>query len=220
MKEVERTVSAANFTTVRNSLVDYFNRDSIHIKEITSGFLRSYERYLRTTRTVTRLNQFKREVSVIKKGLCDQSIYNYTRDLRTIFNEARKTYNNDDLGIIKIDHYPFTNYKMVKPPLTRKRKLTLEQLIALRDCNCASGSRAELARDLFMLSFYLCGMNAVDFYNHLERKSHTRLEYNRSKTSGQRQDNAFISVKIIPEAAVLIDKYGKTLKKDMLITKV
>ena len=83
----------------------------------------------------------------------------------------------------------------------------------MRDCDCPNGSRAELARDLFMLSFYLCGMNAVDFYNHLELKSHTRLEYNRSKTSGQRQDNAFISVKIIPEAAVLIDKYGETLKK-------
>lgn len=213
MKEVERSVSAANYTTLRNSLVDYFKRDLVSIKEITSQFLRSYERYLRTTRTVTRLNQFKSEVTVIKKGLCDQSIYNYMRDLRTIFNEARKTYNNDDLGIVKINHYPFTNYKMVKQPPTRKRKLSVEQIIELRDCECPVNSRAELARDLFMLSFYLCGMNAVDFYNYLECDLHTRIEYNRSKTSGQRQDSAFISIKIIPEAAVLIEKYGGTLSK-------
>ena len=212
MKELKRTVSAANFTTVRNSLVDYFKSDSVSIKDITSQFLRLYERYLRTTRAVTRLNQFQTEVTVIKKGLCDQSIYNYTRDLRTIFNEARKTYNNSDLGVIKINHYPFTNYKMVKPPPTKKRNLNLEKLIALRDCECQPNSRAELARDLFMLSFYLCGMNAVDFYNYLELNCQTRIEYNRSKTSGKRQDNAFISIRIIPEAGLLIDKYGGTFK--------
>jgi len=38
---------------------------------------------------------------------------------------------------------------MVKPPPKRKRNLNLEQLIALRNCECLPDSRAELARDFY-----------------------------------------------------------------------
>ncbi|CAM3957804.1 phage integrase SAM-like domain-containing protein [Mucilaginibacter galii] len=209
----KRMATAANHTTVRNSLVDYFKKDVVSIREITSQFLRLYERHLRRPRKVTRLNQFKEEVTVLKEGISDQSLYNYTRDLRTLFNEAKRTYNNDDLGLIRITHYPFTNYTMVKPPVTRKRNLSIEQIKSIRDCNCVPGSRAELARDLFMLSIYMCGMNAVDFYNFLTDGSKERLEYNRSKTAGQRHDNAFISIKVVSEATDLVKKYGGTFKK-------
>lgn len=34
-----------------------------------------------------------------------------------------------------------------------------------------------------------------------------RLEYNRSKTTGRRKDNAFISIKIVDEAKPLLEKY-------------
>ncbi|MFD1256962.1 site-specific integrase [Mucilaginibacter terrae] len=209
----KRMATAANHTTVRNSLIDYFKKDVISVREITSQFLRLYERHLRKPRKVTRLNQFKKEITVLKEGVSDQSVYNYTRDLRTLFNEAKRVYNNDDLGIIRITHYPFTNYSMVKPPATKKRNLTIEKIKAIRDCNCVPGSRAELARDLFMLSIYMCGMNAVDFYNFLDADCYDRLEYNRSKTSGQRHDNAFISIKAVNEATELIKKHGGTFKK-------
>jgi hypothetical protein len=70
------------------------------------------------------------------------------------------------------------------------------------------GSRAELARDLFMLSFYMCGINAVDLYNCNEKNVQKgRLGYNRSKTKGRRKDNAFISIKIVDEAKPLFIKY-------------
>ncbi len=35
-----------------------------------------------------------------------------------------------------------------------------------------------------------------------------RIEYNRKKTRGRRQDNAFISIKVEPEAAAIIEKYA------------
>jgi integrase len=65
-----------------------------------------------------------------------------------------------------------------------------------------------------MLSFYLCGTNAVDFYN-LRKKDikHGRLEYNRAKTKGRRRDNAFISIKLIKEAKPLLEKYIELLPK-------
>jgi hypothetical protein len=59
-----------------------------------------------------------------------------------------------------------------------------------------------------MLSFYLCGINAVDLYNYQNYNfKDKRLEYNRSKTTEQRSDEAFISVKIVPEATSLLKKY-------------
>ena len=69
-------------------------------------------------------------------------------------------------------------------------------------------SRAELAKELFIASFYLCGMNAVDFYNlNVYDPCSVRLEYNRSKTEGVRDDNAFISIKIVDEARPFMEKY-------------
>jgi hypothetical protein len=140
-------------------------------------------------------------------------IYNMMRDLRTLFNAAKLKYNDDELGIVRIKHYPFTKYKLGAAPKTRKRNITLEQIKVIRDCETVPGSWAELSRDLFMLSFYMCGMNAVDMYQ-LQPILHCqeRLEYNRSKTCEIRDDDAFISVFIVDEARPLLEKYAGKLQ--------
>jgi hypothetical protein len=116
------------------------------------------------------------------ESVSDAALYCYMRDLRTLFNAAREKYNNDDLGIIRIPHYPFGKYKVGSPPLTKKRNISAKLIIKIRDCKTKENSRGELAKELFMLSFYLCGINAVDLY-HVTRNNITkgRLEYNRSK---------------------------------------
>lgn len=130
------------------------------------------------------------------------------RDLRTLFNEARKVYNTEDLGIVKIKHYPSKVYKIGAAPKTKKRNITPEQVITIQKCKVEPGGRAELAKDLFMLSLYMCGTNAVDIYN-LDSyyPDRIRLEYNRAKTERVRDDNAFISIRIVPEARPLLEKY-------------
>jgi len=194
---------------VRNSLIDYFKRDSVSITEINSNMLVSYERFLRSRRTMTRIvsedGQTKEKTI---DGLSDSGLHNHMRDLRTLFNAACNMYNNEDLGIYRIKHYPFKKYKVGSAPLTKKRNNTLEQVRAVRDCVTKADSRAELAKEIYMLSFYLCGMNAVDFY-HLTKKDirNGRIDYNRAKTQGRRKDNAFISIKIIEEAKPLLEKY-------------
>ncbi|MDB5024520.1 MAG: recombinase, partial [Mucilaginibacter sp.] len=185
------------------------------ITEINSNMLYAYERYLKTERTHVRINQLGKTVKTKEKGMQSGGIYNHMRDLRTLFNAARLYYNNEDLGIFKIKHYPFKRYKNGSPPLTRKRNITVEQVRIVRDCKLPKDSRVEMARDLFMLSFYLCGMNAVDIYQLEKPDPKTeRIEYNRSKTAAVRKDNAFISIKVVAEAAPLIKKYvGKLQDK-------
>ena len=208
LRKDKRDGTASNHTTVRNSLADFFKREKISILEITAVMLKSYERFLRGKRTMTRVNQLGKEVTTDSNGLTDSGLHNHMRDLRTLFNAAREKFNDDDLGIIKIPHYPFKKYKIGSPPETEKRNIAIRQIKMIRDCQTKPGSRAELAKELFMLSFYLCGINAVDlYYCTKENINKGRLDYNRSKTEDRRKDNAFISIKIIDEAKPLLDKY-------------
>ena len=207
-----RKGTAHNHQVVRNSLIDYFNRQAVSITEINSNMLISYEKFLRGERTMLRDNGQDGTNKKTSRGLSDSGLHNHMRDLRTLFNAARNLYNNEDLGIYRIKHYPFKKYKVGSPPLTKKRNNSLEQVRAVRDCVTLPHSRSELAKDLYMLSFYLCGMNAVDLY-HLTKSDirNGRIDYNRSKTQRQRKDNAFISIKVIEEAKPLLEKYIENL---------
>ena len=55
------------------------------------------------------------------------------RDLRTLFNAAKLKYNDDELGICRIRHYPFIKYKLGATSKTKKRNITLEQIKMIRD---------------------------------------------------------------------------------------
>jgi hypothetical protein len=60
--------------------------------------------------------------------------------------------------------------------------------------------RSILAKDIFIMSFYLVGMNCIDLFN-LESGEYKneRFTYNRTKTENRRADAALISIKIEPE---------------------
>lgn len=219
MKAQGRITSAGNLTRSINAMIDFCNgREKISITEITSKFLQQFEAYLLTKRTMKRKNQFGKIVTITRKGVAPVSIVNYMTDIRTLFNAAMEEYNDEDKDEIRILHYPFRKYKIKKPPETEKRNLSAEQIKAIRDIEekKLQLSRAIFARDVFMLSFYLCGINFADLYfvEHSPEAGNMRLEYNRKKTKGRRQDSAFISIKIEPEAVELIEKYrDKTGKR-------
>lgn len=96
--------------------------------------------------------------------------------------------------------YPFRRFS-IKKEETRKRSLTVEQLRMLRDYPCEDYQVRY--RDMFMLMFYLIGINAADLF--LAKKSdlvNGRLEYKRAKTG------KLYSVLVQPEAKVIIEKYA------------
>ena len=207
LKQKNKPRSASNYTTIVNSLIDFFGTEVVAIEEFNLRCLIDYERVLRSERILVRKNQFGKDVKTKSQGLSDAGVHNYMRDFKGLFSAARKYYNNPYLGSMLIPYDPFEDYTIIEPPQTRKRSLSLEQLKTIRDCKVKSGSRAELARDLFMLSFYLCGMNAVDIYSREYIIENGRIDYNRSKTKIKRKDQAFISIKITGEAAPLLLKY-------------
>lgn len=92
----------------------------------------AYERHLQSERTMTRYNQLGKAITTTKKDLKDSGLHNHMRDLRTLFNAARELYNNEDLRLYRIKHYPFKKYKVGSPPLTKNRNNTLEQVLIIR----------------------------------------------------------------------------------------
>jgi integrase len=212
--EEGRKGTAYPILTVANSLCDYFGGQKVEIDRINSIMLPDYEKYLRKERKFKRKNQFGKDVNYVRKGLSDSGLHNHIRDLRTLFNAARNRFNDEDRGLIRIKHYPFKKHKVIEAPMTAKRALSIEQIILIRECVCAPGSRAELAKEIFLLSFYLCGMNAKDIYD-LRNNSilKNRVNYNRSKTRNRRKDSAFISINLIPDASPLLFKYINRLRE-------
>lgn len=117
----------------------------------------------------------------------------HMRNIRAIFNDAI------DYDLISQSLYPFRKFK-IKKEKTPKRALTVEQLATLATYPCEE--YLEKYRDLFMLIFYLVGINTVDIL-HLKEENviNGRIEYRRAKTG------TLYSIAILPEAMELINKY-------------
>ena len=114
------------------------------------------------------------------------------RNIRAAFNAAI----DDDLTTCD----PFRKFKLPKLEETRKRALALPQIQQLRDYPCEAWQ--EEYRDMFMLLFYLIGINLVDLLTAKpEDVVDGRLEYRRDKT------HKLYSIKIEPEAMEIINKY-------------
>ena len=115
----------------------------------------------------------------------------HLRNIRAIFNYA-------------IDNeyttcYPFRKFK-IKKEETRKRSLSVEQLRMLIHYDCEDYQKRY--RDMFVLMFYLIGVNAVDlFLAKPDAIVNGRLEYKRAKTG------KLYSIKVEPEAMEIIDRY-------------
>ena len=155
--------------------------------KVTSKFLEKFEEFLRSERTIVRVNQFGREVITKRKPLTDTGVHDYMADIRAVFNEAINFYNDDELGDPVIKHYPFRKFEVVKPNPPKKRNIYLENIRKIM--NLENGlRRQELAPDVFMLSFFLVGMNTVDMFNvpYSSRKN-GRITYQRSKTKDRRE---------------------------------
>ena len=90
--------------------------------------------------------------------------------------------------------------RLVKKPTARVRKknLTLEQLRELRDMNISEPGKRR-SRDIFMLQFYLMGINIADLYDARGLQG-GRLEYIRRKTGIP------YSVRVEPEAMEIIER--------------
>ena len=134
------------------------------------------------------------------------SINNYLRGIRALYNKAKRRFNNDDFDIIRIPNNPFS--RITIPEYVRKRKnLSLDDILRIRDMDLFE-ERTKMSRDVFMMLFYLMGMNMNDFFS-LARETYGRIEYERSKvTTIDNKRRIPLSIRVEPELRLLLDYYS------------
>lgn len=104
---------------------------------------------------------------------------------------------------VSYEYDPFINYSE-KPENIRKAFLDVETIRKIRDIK-TDDYNVELTRDIFMLSFYLCGMNIHDMLE-VNMRGET-ISFLRGKTSRRRKDGLRTVFTIQPEARDIINKY-------------
>ena len=108
-------------------------------------------------------------------------------------------------GLVKYHVHPFTGIKMPKPGV-KLLDITIDEFRRIKDLETPH-KRIGLARDLFLLSFYLCGMNLADI---VEADFCTdEMQFVRKKTCRKKSGINVVSFSIPPEARNIINKYVK-----------
>ena len=184
----ERT--AEMYGTHLKKLRQFAKREKLYTFEITSQFLEKYIEWMRD-----------------KRGNNNTTINISISTLRVLFNACRDYYNDYDLGIINIKNYPFKKVKPLRAVVDAgSRALEVDDLQKIINAEGLS-TVLERARDYFLLSFYLLGMNNVDMYYCIKGQyANGRLDYSRRKTQ-RRMGGSFISIPVSSYAAELIEKY-------------
>ena len=200
---------APNYTTSINALVRFVGEESLNINLITLDFLEQFKAFLikeREERTKKLILQGKRVPS-------NRSLSLYLISIKKLFNEAKKRYNKKEKNLILIPNSPFVDFEIPKQEATRKRAIPADIIkkvweLPYRDMKRGykSTNRFNLAKDCFILSFCLMGINSADLYNATEMKENTII-YCRTKTKARRLDNAKMMVDIPKIIHPIIDKY-------------
>lgn len=162
LRRIGKKRMVARYKTTLNSLQRYLKGGDVPLEEVDGTTIQGYEQWLKDS------------------GLCRNTTSFYIRNLRTIYNHAV------DDGLV-ISSSPFKHvYTGIDK--TVKRALPLEIIKQLKELDLSLNPRLELARDMFLFSFYTRGMSFVDIA-YLQKKDlqHNILTYRRKKTGQKLQ---------------------------------
>ena len=201
-----------NYTTALNSFIRFLGKEELEIKKITVDLLEQYRDYIINVRN-ERVKALQAEGKRVPSNRC---LSLYLMSLRHLYGEAQRFYNKPDKGLMRIPHTPFEYFKIPKQEATRKRAVTPQQIKAIWSLpyqNIHKGvkhtCRPDLAKDCFILSFCLMGINSADLYNATLLRDN-RLVYCRTKTKERRLDKAKMEV-VVPDMVLpIIEKYRDT----------
>ena len=208
---------ASNYTSALNALIRFIGKEELNVNLITFDFLENFKAFLnkeREARTKKLIAQGKRVPST-------RSLSLYLVSIKKLFNEAqKKKYNKKDKNLILIPNSPFEDFTIPKQEATRKRAIPadiIKKVWELPYKDMKKGYKAtcryNLAKDCFILSFCLMGINSADLYNATKMDGNT-ITYYRTKTKDRRLDNAKMVVDIPSIVQPLIEKYkDKTGKR-------
>lgn len=204
----------SNYETTLNAVKRYIGSDKLDIREITVSFLQKFEAFLLNEPRLC-YNRKDGVVATKRSKANGRVLSSYMACLRHLHNLAKDQFNDEDRGVILIPNSPFKKYKIKSAPAPKKRAISpevLQAIINIPDVEFRCGppqavSRRDLARDCFLLSFGLAGMNAADLYGSNAKMKGDSIVYNRQKTASRRADEAEFHIRVEPCLKPLIEKY-------------
>lgn len=179
LKEEKRMGTLNTYQSTFNRVVRFAGgKEDLCFGDITAGWLNRFISFLQ------------------KAGLKENSVNFYCRVLRAVYNRA---YNEDIAGTNGNSPFRKVSFGSVK---TAKRAIGSESIKQIAHAKVEYNPQLEMARDLFMFSFYGCGMSFVDmtFLKHTDIIGEV-IYYTRRKT-GQP-----LRVRIVPQMKEIIEKY-------------
>ena len=186
LKADNRKKTASIYTTVKQSFSSFRFGEDIVIDKMDNDLLLKYE------------------VCLKNAGMRKNSISCYMRALRSIYNQAVKK------GL-SMQKNPFCNtYTGVDK--TIKRAISEKIIIRLKDMDLSNNPILELARDMFMFSFYLRGISFVDMANlKTDNLKNGYITYIRSKT------RQALTIKMEDCMNEIVTRYSKQTINDYLL---
>lgn len=168
--------TSQNYRTALNSFLKFMNGEDIHFHKINSILMEEYQKWLKNN------------------NISLNTISCYMRSLRAIYNRGVDSRH-------AVQQNPFKKV-FTGIEKTGKRSISKEEIRRLQSLKLQSGTYICLVRDIFLFSFYACGIPFVDIA-HLKKSQITKgyLTYARQKT-GQK-----IRIPLEPCMTVILDKY-------------
>lgn len=151
--------------------------------------------FLSEISTIT-ISEFERWLK--RKGVSQTYISMTLSMTRTIVNRAIR------MQLVTYSVHPFTYWKRPVDP-ERELDISVEDVRAIRDAQPRL-KKQRIARDIFMLSYYLGGINLIDLLE-IDFRGVSVLEYTRHKSRNMKLSDKRISFTLQPEAKELISKW-------------
>ena len=180
LKKAGKFGNAKIYASLKNKIENFQGKKSLPLKQINYAFLK------------------RLETEHFASGSGAGGLSVYLRTLRALYNRAIK------LGIIQEQYNPFKDYT-IKNGVPNRSSLNNEQLELLKTSDIKEPHLAK-ARDLYMASFYLRGMNWMDMA--LLKADNIVGDYDRVTYIRAKTKNKLFSIKITPPLSEILIRYS------------
>lgn len=172
--------TAAGYRNIWRTFSGYLS-EMMLVENVTHGTVLGLDKYLRG------------------KGLKLTTVRNYLVFLMVLLNYAKRC------GYVQFRVDPFAGYELPKMEV-RQSWISVEDVKKIRDLK-STKPNIRKCRDLFMLSYYLGGINIIDLLKINFNEQTETLHYVRSKTETKPKMNKFVEFRIPDEAKQIIDTW-------------
>lgn len=187
----ERT--SRNYKWSLQHMERFAGTDNIMFSRLTSAFL---NRWVESLSTTTRSKE------------------QYPVCMREVYKAAIREFNDEERGIVKLNN-PWKNVTIPRSDVPEKRAIPASKLRSffnvVPDRSRFTNPLMEVGQDVALISFCMCGLNAVDIFNaKKDQYDGCIFHYERQKTRSARSDRGYFEVRVPAFLKPTFEKYLST----------